>query len=214
MTHAIQTPPFTSKVHIHVNRKIYGPDGRLKYDDSAWLTDRIFAPWVVKVAVALAWTLLLALAAFGLWCGFWLGLFGFLPIIGLVTTEGKNLSLDRVFKTLPADVNWYVFLKGTGTIAAADVMNSHAGWSEITAYSNSTRPAFTPGTISAGAVNNSGSLATFNMSGTYTCAGCGLATNSTKGGTTGLLFGAVDFTTARSGDTPDVITAQINLSQS
>lgn len=131
----------------------------------------------------------------------------------LVVTEGLNTLLNRTLHTPGADANWYHFLKGAGTIAAGDVMSSHAGWSEVTAYSNSTRPAWTPnGTASSGAMSNSSSVATFNMNGSYTAAGTGMSSNSTKGGTTGLLLGAVDFGTARSGGSGDTITVRADPS--
>ena len=162
-------------------------------------------PWVWVIIAGLG------LAAFAIWAGLWMHL---LLVSGLVFTAGHNLVLDRSFKTVPADVNWYVGLtSGTPTLAAGDTMASHAGWTEVTAYSNGTRPAWTPGTISSGSVNNSGSLATFNMNSAYTTGGFFLTTNSTKGGTTGTAYGGASFTN-RSGDSPDVITIQATLSQS
>jgi hypothetical protein len=92
-------------------------------------------------------------------------------------------------------------------MAAGDTMASHAGWTEITAYSQGTRPAFTPGTVSGQSVSNSGSVAAFSINGTATVAGAFLPTDNTKGGTSGTLFSGVDFTTSRGvadGDTINV----------
>lgn len=72
-------------------------------------------------------------------------------------------------------------------------MNSHAGWAENTSYSNGTRPAYTPGAVAAGSVDNSASKAVFNINGTATIAGAFMSTNSTKGGTTGVLLGVGNF---------------------
>ena len=80
--------------------------------------------------------------------------------------------------------------------AASDTMSSHAGWTEVTAYSQSTRPACsfgTPTTANPSVATNSGSPATFSINGTTTVGGAFLTTNSTKGGTTGTLFSAADF---------------------
>jgi hypothetical protein len=130
----------------------------------------------------------------------------------LITTEGLNLLLTRSFKTVPADVNWYVGLKGAGTVAAGDTMASHAGWAEVTGYAESTRPAFTPGTVASGAVSNSASKAAFTANASVTAAGAFLATNSTKGGTTGSLYGVGNFTTSRALESGDTLSVQVDLS--
>jgi hypothetical protein len=125
----------------------------------------------------------------------------------LVVTAGLNKYLDATLKTGLATPAWYVGLKGTGTVAAGDTMASHAGWSEITPYSDSARPTYTPGTISSGSVDNSASKAVFNINASTTVYGCFMADNSTKGGTTGTLLGAGDFSASRavvSGDTLNV----------
>lgn len=136
----------------------------------------------------------------------------------LVVTAGLNKYLDATLKTGLTSPTWYVGLvtgPGTGTTyALADTMASHAGWTEDQTYSNATRPAFTPGTIASGSVDNSASKAVFNVNGTATIAGGFLSDNSTKGGTTGTLLGAGDFSggdrAVQSGDTLNVtVTASI-----
>lgn len=80
--------------------------------------------------------------------------------------------------------------------AASDTMSSHAGWTEVTAYSQATRPACsfgTPTTANPSVATNSASPATFSINGTTTVGGAFLTTNNTKGGTTGTLFSAADF---------------------
>ncbi len=111
----------------------------------------------------------------------------------LVVTAGLNKLLDAAFKTGLTTPAWYVGLKSTGTPAAGDTMSSHSTWTELTAYSESVRQTFTPGTISGGSVNNSGSKAVFTANGSMTVLGLFLADNSTKSGTTGTLYGAGDF---------------------
>ncbi len=125
----------------------------------------------------------------------------------LVVTAGLNKYLDATLKTGLAAPAWYVGLKGTGTPAAGDTMASHATWSEITPYSDATRATYTPGTIASGSVDNSASKAVFSINATSTVYGCFMADNSTKGGTTGTLLGAGDFSASRavvSGDTLNV----------
>jgi hypothetical protein len=103
--------------------------------------------------------------------------------------------------------SWFVGLKGTGTVVAGDTLQSHAGWAEIAPYSNATRPQWTPGTISAGSVDNSAAKAVFNINATATVYGCFLTNDAVVSGTFGLLFGAGDFSSSRSvasGDTLNV----------
>jgi hypothetical protein len=130
----------------------------------------------------------------------------------LVTTAGLNKYLDATLKTGLTTPAWFVGLitgPGAGnTYAAADIMSSHAGWAENVTYSNGTRPAWTPGTIATGSVDNSASKAIFNVNGTATIAGCFMVDNSTKSGTTGTLLGEGNFTggdrLVQSGDTLNV----------
>lgn len=90
---------------------------------------------------------------------------------------------------------WYVGLcSSTPTIAAADTMASHAGWTEVyTQYSQGTRPTWTGADTGVGTASNSGSVAVFSITGSVTVGGCFLTSNSTKNGTTGKLYSAVAF---------------------
>jgi len=75
-------------------------------------------------------------------------------------------------------------------------MSSHAGWTEVTDYSQATRPAATFGTATTAdpsVIDNSGSVAAFSINGTTTVGGAFLTSDDTKSGTTGTLFSAADF---------------------
>lgn len=118
----------------------------------------------------------------------------------LVVTAGLNKLLDATFKTGLAAPAWYVGLvdnAGFSAYAASDTMASHPGWAESTVYSNANRPTFTPGAISGGSVDNSGSVAVFNINGSATIRGGFLCDDNTKGGASGTLYGAGDFASAR-----------------
>ncbi len=132
----------------------------------------------------------------------------------LVVTEGRNELLTRLCKTIPGSVAWYVGLKGTGTVVAGDLMNSHAGWSELTPYSDTNRPAFTPGTVSAGSVDNDASKAVFNINASSTIYGGFVTDNNTKGGTTGKLYGGGDFGAPRGVESGDTLNVKVTLSVS
>lgn len=111
----------------------------------------------------------------------------------LVTTAGKNLLGNVMFGATSKSAAWYLGLKGTGTAAVGDTMASHAGWSEVTGYSESARQTLTLASFSSGTANNSGSPAVFTINASVTVAGVFLGDNSTKGGATGTLYSAGDF---------------------
>ncbi|MAT87034.1 MAG: hypothetical protein CL532_00575 [Aestuariivita sp.] len=125
----------------------------------------------------------------------------------LVTTEGLNHVLSITLDAGTQITAWYIGLKGSGSAAAADTMASHAGWTENTDYSQSVRQTLTLGTAAAGSIDNSASKATYSINGTATIAGAFIASDSAKSGTSGTLYGVVDFGSARSvisGDTLEV----------
>lgn len=132
----------------------------------------------------------------------------------LVVNAGLDDLLDKYFKGSGYSAAFYVGLTdGTPTVAAADTMASHAGWVEVTAYTESARPALTLGTVSGQSVNNSASKAAFsiNANGT-TIGGAFLATNSTKGGSTGTLYGGGAFSAGDKGlDSGDTLNVTITL---
>lgn len=137
----------------------------------------------------------------------------------LVVTIGRNALLDTLLNASApsAGTSWFVGLKDTGTPAAADTMASHASWSELSAiYSEGTRPAFTGATAVSGSADNSASKASFSITSTDDVYGAFLVNESTKGTGAGLLYGAGDFSGARSvqnGDTLNVtVTATITSS--
>jgi hypothetical protein len=97
---------------------------------------------------------------------------------------------------------------------AADTMSSHSPWAESAAYSSpGTRPAFTPGTISGGSVDNSGSPASYTINGDNTLiGGLFLTDNNTISGTSGTLYGMAPFTVSfRQLNTGDTLTVTATL---
>ena len=131
----------------------------------------------------------------------------------IVVDVGINDALDKYFKGSAYTAAWYVGLKNTGTPVAGDTMAVHGTWTENVTYTEATRPALTLGTVAAKSVDNSASKAVFSINGTTTIFGAFIVTNSTKSGTTGILYGVGDFASSRavvSGDTLNVtITLQM-----
>lgn len=132
-------------------------------------------------------------------------------VSNLVVNVGLDDLLDKYLKGSSYTAAFYVGLKNTGTIAAADTMGSHGGWTENTTYSNANRPTLTLGTVSSQSVNNSASKAAFSINGTTTIYGAFVTTNNTKGGTTGTLYGAADFGASRAVVNGDTLNVTITL---
>lgn len=133
----------------------------------------------------------------------------------LVVNGGLQDMNTQYFTGSSYTAAWYIGLYGAGasnTPAASDTASSHAGWTEIVPYSNATRPAATFGTATTAnpsVISNALSPASYSINATATVGGCFLISNSTKSGTTGVLFSAVDFSSPGdravvSGDTLNV----------
>jgi hypothetical protein len=133
----------------------------------------------------------------------------------LVVNVGLQDMNAQYFKGSAYTAAWYIGLYGAAASnnpAAGDTASSHAGWTEIVPYSNATRPAATFGTATTAnpsVQTNSASPASFTINATATVGGAFLISNSTKSGTTGILFSASDFTSpgdrsVASGDTLNV----------
>ena len=129
----------------------------------------------------------------------------------LVVTVGLNHVLSSTFDGATQITAWYVGLKNAGSIAAADTMSSHSGWTENVSYSQSVRQTLTLGTAASGSIDNTGNLATYSINGTATIAGAFVVSNNTKSGTAGTLYGAVDFSSARSVISGDTLTVTVTL---
>jgi hypothetical protein len=117
----------------------------------------------------------------------------------LVVNVGLKDMNDKYFSGSSYTAAWYLGLYGAASSndpAAGDTMASHAGWTEITAYSQTTRPQCSFGaatTADPSVISNTSSVAVFSMNGTATVGGAFLTSDNTKGGTTGVLFSASDF---------------------
>ena len=117
----------------------------------------------------------------------------------LVVNEGLQDMNAKYFTGSAYTAAWYLGLYGAGasnTPAAGDTMSSHAGWTEVTDYSQATRPACTfgtPTTANPSVATNSASPATFSINATTVVGGAFLTSNNTKGGSTGVLYSAADF---------------------
>lgn len=117
----------------------------------------------------------------------------------LVVNVGLQDMNTKYFSGSSYTAAWYIGLYGAGasnTPAASDTMSSHAGWTEVVAYSQSTRPQCVFGTATTAdpsVISNTASVAVYSINGTTTVGGAFLTSDNIKGGTSGTLFSAADF---------------------
>ena len=112
------------------------------------------------------------------------------PFDNAITTEGRNHLLDSTFRNQTQIGAWYIGLvdaTGWSAFAATDVMASHAGWTEYTAYAESEREAWSMDAASSGSITNS-TEAEFNMNATGSVKGGFITSSSVKSGTAGTLW--------------------------
>lgn len=132
-----------------------------------------------------------------------------------IVTEGLNHILDILFVSATSQVDpWYVRLTdGTPTAAAGDTLSTHAGWTEVTAYSEGAGQAFVDVRTNQ-TVSNSASKASFSINAdSTTIGGAYLASAST--GTSGTLLSVAAFTGGdKSADDGDTLEVQYDFSAS
>jgi hypothetical protein len=117
----------------------------------------------------------------------------------LVVNVGLADMNTKYFKGSGYTAAWYIGIYGpaaSNNPSSTDTMASHAGWTEVTAYSNATRPAATFGaatTADPSVIANSASPAQFLINASANVGGAFLTTGDGKGGSSGTLFSASDF---------------------
>lgn len=117
----------------------------------------------------------------------------------LVVNVGLQYMAESALGNGTQITTWYLGLYGAAASndpAASDTMASHAGWTEVTDYSEGVRQTAvfaTATTADPSVITNSASAAVFTMSGSTTVGGAFLTSDDTKGGTSGTLFSAADF---------------------
>ena len=135
----------------------------------------------------------------------------------LVVNEGLQDMNAKYFTGSTYSATWYLGLVNNSpspSYAAGDTLATHAGWSETTSYSGN-RKAVTfgsPTLADPSVIDNSGSPASFSITGTVTVAGAFLASVAT--GTSGILFSVSTFQApgARSVVSGDTLTVTYQFS--
>lgn len=135
----------------------------------------------------------------------------------LVVNDGLDDSLDKHLKGSAYTAAWYVGLTaGTPSGSATDNMQTHSGWSEVTAYTGSNRATLTLGTVSSQSVDNSASKASFSIdTNSTTIGGAFVTTEQSAGVGTGTLYGIGGFTAGdKSLDDGDTLNVTVTFTAS
>lgn len=117
----------------------------------------------------------------------------------LMPNEGMTHVSGVILKGASQVSLWYVGLyEGAYTPVLTDTMATFPGLAvETTAYTSGTRPAYAPGTVTNGNVDNASTPTDFTMNAAKTVYGGFISSASTKGGTAGVLISAVRFATPK-----------------
>ena len=130
-----------------------------------------------------------------------------------ITDEGIHYNLDTAFTNNDtAETAWYAGLinsSGYTGVDASDVMSSHTGWTESTDYTESVRQTLSFAAASSRSIS---AEVSFTMNATVTIKGLFVVTNSTKGGTTGVLWSTALYSTAPDLVSGNVLTSNYTLS--
>lgn len=107
-----------------------------------------------------------------------------------IATAGINYLLEAGFRGGSAISSWYAGLingSGFSSVSSNDTAGSHAGWTEMTGYTEANRQQWSPGAASGGVIANGTAMA-FTINATGSIQGLFIISNNTKGGTTGTLW--------------------------
>lgn len=123
----------------------------------------------------------------------------------LVVNEGLNHMLNVTFNGATQIPTWYVgVFEGNYTpVATVTAATITAASTESTAYASATRPEYVEAASSAQSTTNSANRASFIFNATKTIYGAFLVSSATKSGTTGTLFSAARFSTAKNVENGD-----------
>jgi hypothetical protein len=117
----------------------------------------------------------------------------------LVVNVGLADMNTKYFNGSGYTAAWYLGIYGPASSnnpSSTDTMASHAGWTEVTTYSNATRPAAVFGaatTADPSVIANSASPAQFLINASANIGGAFLTSGDLPGGSSGTLFSASDF---------------------
>jgi hypothetical protein len=123
----------------------------------------------------------------------------------LVVNEGLNALLGIMFNASAQITTWYcgIFEGNYTPVATVAAANIASASTECTAYVASTRPEYVEAAPSSQSITNSANRASFVFNATKTVYGAFLISSNVKNGTTGTLFSAARFATAKGVESGD-----------
>jgi len=128
----------------------------------------------------------------------------------IVTNGGLDHILNVILHGTAAIGTWYVGLKNTGAVAAADTLATHSGWTENAEYTGN-RQEYVEAASSSQSVTNSANKASFPITtDSQSIYGAFLASAAT--GTTGTLLCVANFSAAKSADNGDTLEVTYTIS--
>jgi len=134
------------------------------------------------------------------------------PWKNIVVNSAITYLLDVGIGTGTHITGWYVGLIVTGgTVASGDALSSHAGWTEMTAYTGVSRPKWQPDAVSGKTIDNSTNKATFSISASTAVGGAWLSSQLSAGveSATNTMFAAGMLASERTGlQNGDTLTVQ------
>lgn len=132
----------------------------------------------------------------------------------LIPTEGLNYLLSAGLTGGTAYSSWFIALfEGNYTpVAGVTAATFPAAATESTAYDETNRVAWVPGTVSAGSVSNTASKAVFTMNATKTIYGIAQSSVNSKNSTTGVLVSVAKFAAAKSVVDDDILNVTSTIS--
>ncbi len=130
-----------------------------------------------------------------------------------VTYEGLNYALNVAFHGGTQEPDWYVVLFSNNHTIATNDTYATPGYTEATAFSEGTRPAWTAATATSQEITNSANKASFTFSTAMTIYGATLVSDSTKGDTaaTATLFGGAKFAAEKAVEASDILKITIKI---
>ena len=126
----------------------------------------------------------------------------------MLVTEGRNYMLAAALKGGSVHTSWRIApFAGDVTVQAAwTAATFTSAATEVTAYASATRPAWTGGDVSGGAVDSFASKAEIKAtSDNVVIRGAALISASAKSSTAGTLLAAARFTSAKTLDTDEIL---------
>ena len=131
-----------------------------------------------------------------------------------ITDVGKDELLKVAFSGETAAMTWYLGLINGTTLADADTMASHAGWSEITDVDEATREAWLSSDLVSSQSLTGDPAAEYNIDNVAgaTIHGLFVTSDNTLGGSTGILWSTGLFGSVINANDNDLVKLTYTLS--